>query len=110
MMGCQQEEYTDLLRIRFLPLIGELLNRARFGHGPQGLQRIQKNAPLAFHVARFPKHAAPGELDKEGTGRFDVGHAVGRVAHGDGRKSRLLRHPLNQTHGLMTLGSDRHQA
>jgi hypothetical protein len=99
----------QLLQIRPLPLIRKLLNLAWFGHGLQGFQRIQKNAPLAFHVARFPEHAAPGELDKERPGRFDVGHPVGRVAHGDGRKSRFFRHPLNQTHGLMTLGSDRHQ-
>jgi len=38
-----------------------------------------------------------------------VGHPVGRVTHGDGGNTRFLCHLLNQTHGLMTLGSDRHQ-
>jgi hypothetical protein len=47
------------------------LNRAWFGHGLQGFQRIQKNAPLAFHVARFPEHAAPAELDPQRNGAVE---------------------------------------
>ena len=98
-----------LLRIRLLPLVGQLLNGARYAHGLQGLQRIQDDAPLAFHIARFSEHAAPRELDAQGPRRLDLGHPLGLVAHGDGADPGFLCQALNQTHGLMALGSDRHQ-
>ena len=97
------------LWIGLFPLIGEFLNRARLGHGLQGVQGVQNDASLAFHVAGLTEHTAPRELHKQGPWRFDKGHAIGRVPHGDSRKSRFLCHPLDQTHGLMALGSDRHQ-
>ncbi len=64
---------------------------------------------MALHVARLAEHAAARKLDQHRPGRFDVSHPVGRVAEGDGGYSRLLHQALNQTHGLMTLGSNRHQ-
>ena len=64
---------------------------------------------MAFHVAGFAEHAAACELDQHRPGRFDVSHPVGRVTEGDGGDSRLLHQTLNQTHGLMTFGSNRHQ-
>lgn len=64
---------------------------------------------LAFDIARLPEHAAARELDQQGSGRFDVCHVVGHVAHGNSADSGFLYHALNQTHGLMALGSNRHQ-
>ena len=98
-----------LLWIRLLPSVRQLLNCTRFGHGLQGLKRIQNNAPLAFDVARFTEHTTARKLDKHGPGRLDVSHAVGGIAHRDSGNSRFLYQALNQTHGLMTFRSDRHQ-
>jgi hypothetical protein len=38
-----------------------------------------------------------------------VSHTIGRVARRDGGNPRFFYQTLNQTHGLMTLRSDRHQ-
>ena len=95
--------------IRPFPSIGQLLNGSRFRHCLKGLQGIQNDPPLAAHVAGFAKHAAPRKPDEQCPRRFDAGHPVRRVSHGDGRYTGFLHHPLNQTHGLMTLGSDGHK-
>ncbi len=98
-----------LRRVRLLPSVRQLLNCPRFGHGLQGLQRIQNNAPLAFHVARFTEHTTACKLDKHGPGGLDVSHSVGGIARRDSGNSGFLYQTLNQTHGLMTFRSDRHQ-
>ena len=85
------------------------MNCPRFGHGLQGLQRIQNNAPLAFHVARFTEHTTACKLDKHGPGGLDVSHSLGGIARRDSGNSGFLYQTLNQTHGLMTFRSDRHQ-
>jgi hypothetical protein len=38
-----------------------------------------------------------------------VRHSVGGIAHRDRGNSRFLDQALNQTHGLMTFRSDRHE-
>ena len=53
-----------LFGIRSFPLVGQFLNRARFGHGPQGVQGIENDAPLTFHIARFTKHTTPRKFYK----------------------------------------------
>lgn len=100
---------SNNIRIRLLPAIGQFLNRSGFGHGLQGRQCIQNDAPLAFDVARFTEHAAARKLDQQGPRRLDMRHAVGGIAHGDGPQTGFLGHALNQTHGLMAFGSDRQQ-
>ena len=100
--------FPRLFRIRPLPLVRQLLDRARFGHGLQGIQCIQDNAALAVDIARLSEHAAASKLNQQGPGRLDGRHPL-RIAHGDGGDSRFFGHSLNQTHGLMALRSDRHQ-
>lgn len=75
----------------------------------EGRKSVHNYPPLAVHIAGFPKHAASRKLDEQGAGRFDVGHPVGRVPHGNRRYPRFLDHPLNQTYGLMALRSDRYK-
>src|SRR5208283_846055 len=75
----------------------------------EGRESVQNDPPLAVYVAGLTEHAASRKLDEQGTRRFYTGHSVGRVPHGDGRYPRFLNHPLNQTHGLMALRSDRHK-
>lgn len=104
-----RNQWPALFGIGSFPLVGQFLNGARFGHGPQGVQGIKNDAFLAFHVSRFTKHTTPCKFYKQGPRRLDVGHPIWRIAHGDGGNPCLLCHPLNQTHGLMTFRSDRHQ-
>ena len=98
-----------LLRIRSIPFVWQLLDGSRFGHGLQGLQRIQNDASLAFDIARFAEHTAARKFDQQGPGRLDVRHSIAGIAHRNSGNSRFLDQALNQTHGLMAFRSDRHQ-
>jgi hypothetical protein len=89
------------------PLVRQLADSARNVHRLQGFQGIQDDAPLAFHIHGFPEHAAPPELDPQRARRLNFRHALGFVPHGDCAKTGFLRSALDQTDGLMALGSDR---
>lgn len=91
------------------PLVRQLEDGAWHVHRLQGLQGIQDDAPLAFHVPGFPEHATPPELDPQRARRLDLRHPLGFVSHGDRAKTGFLRSALDQTDGLMALGSDRDQ-
>ena len=100
---------SGLSRIGPLPLVGQLRDGSRFRHCSEGRESVQNDPPLAAHIAGFTEHAAARKLNQQGTRGFDAGHPVGHVPHGDCRYPRFLDRPLNQTHGLMALRSDRHK-
>lgn len=72
------------------------------------LEALQEDPPLERFLPHVPQGVAEGMLEVEGPGGLDLFGDLPNDGEGDGRNARLVQHPLDQSHGLLTHGSGGH--
>ena len=96
-------------QVIFRPPVGKGEDRARCRDLHSASEHMQKDLPLQGCISHVPKRVAERMLHEQRPRGFDLLGDLFDQRQGNGRKTGLIQHALNQSHGLLTDRSGRDQ-